>query len=198
MLALGLALVVYAIVGVTVLVALGPGGTAASSAPLADTVAASGWAWAQPVVRIGAAVASLGALLALIAGIGRTTLAMAREDDLPRSLAAIHPRYRVPHRAEIAIAVVVIVAVATVDLRGAIGFSSFGVLVYYFIANAAAFRQSGSARRFPRVLQVLGAVGCGMLALTLPLAAVIGGAVVILVGIGGRLVVLELRQRRAL
>jgi hypothetical protein len=37
-----------------------------------------------------------------------------------------------------------------------------------------------------------------MLALTLPLAAVIGGAVVILVGIGGRLVVLELRQRRAL
>ncbi|WP_100809742.1 MULTISPECIES: APC family permease [unclassified Microbacterium] len=198
MLALGLALVVYAIVGVTVLMALGPGGTAASSAPLFDTVAASGWAWAQPVVRIGAAVASLGALLALIAGIGRTTLAMAREDDLPRSLAAIHPRYRVPHRAEIAIAVVVIVAVATVDLRGAIGFSSFGVLVYYFIANAAAFRQSGSARRFPRILQVLGAVGCGMLALTLPLAAVIGGAVVILVGIGGRLVVLELRQRRAL
>ena len=198
MLALRLALVVYAIVGVTVLVALGPGGTAASSAPLADTVAASGWAWAQPVVRIGAAVASLGALLALIAGIGRTTLAMAREDDLPRSLAAIHPRYRVPHRAEIAIAVVVIVAVATVDLRGAIGFSSFGVLLYYFIANATAFRQSGSARRFPRILQVLGAVGCGVLALTLPLSAVIGGVAVILVGIGGRLVVLELRQRRAL
>lgn len=198
MLALGLALVVYAIVGVTVLVALGPGGAAASSAPLADTVAASGWAWAQPVVRIGAAVASLGALLALIAGIGRTTLAMAREDDLPRYLAAVHPRYRVPHRAEIAIAVVVIVAVATVDLRGAIGFSSFGVLLYYFIANAAAFRQSGSARRFPRILQVLGAVGCGVLALTLPLSAVIGGVAVILVGIGGRLVVLELRQRRAL
>ena len=198
MLALGLALVVYAIVGVTVLMTLGPDGTAASSAPLADTVAASGWAWAQPVVRIGAAVASLGALLALIAGIGRTTLAMAREDDLPRSLAAIHPRYRVPHRAEIAIAVVVIVAVATVDLRGAIGFSSFGVLLYYFIANATAFRQSGSARRFPRILQVLGAVGCGVLALTLPLSAVIGGVAVILVGIGGRLVVLELRQRRAL
>ncbi len=44
---------------------------------------------------------------------------MAREDDLPRYLAAVHPRYRVPHRAEIAIAIVVIAAVATVDLRGA-------------------------------------------------------------------------------
>ncbi|WP_100813406.1 APC family permease [Microbacterium lacus] len=198
MLALGLALVVYAVVAVTVLATLGPDTTASAEAPLAETAAASGWAWAQPIVRFGAAAASLGALLALIAGIGRTTLAMAREDDLPRYLAAIHPRYRVPHRAEIVIAIVVIVAVATVDLRGAIGFSSFGVLIYYFIANAAAFRQRGEKRRFPRVLQVLGGVGCGILALTLPLTAVIGGAAVILVGIVGRLVVLELRRRRSL
>lgn len=198
MLALGLALVVYAVVAVTVLVALGPSGTAVSSAPLADAVSAAGWDGAQPIVRIGAAAASLGALLALIAGIGRTTLAMAREDDLPRYLAAVSPRFRVPHRAEIAIAIIVIAAVAAVDLRGAIGFSSFGVLIYYFIANAAAFRQSGAARRFPRALQVLGAVGCGILALTLPAPAVIGGAAVILVGIVGRLVVLELRRRRSL
>ena len=123
---------------------------------------------------------------------------MAREDDLPRYLAAVHPRFRVPYRAEIAIAVVVICAVATVDLRGAIGFSSFGVLLYYFIANAAALRQRGEARRFPRILQILGGVGCGILALTLPLPAVIGGAAVILVGIVGRLVVIELRRRRSL
>ena len=198
MLALGLTLVVYAVVAVTVLVALGPAGAAASPAPLADTVSAAGWSWAQPIVRVGAAAASLGALLALIAGIGRTTLAMAREDDLPRYLAAVNARFHVPHRAEIAIAIVVIATVATVDLRGAIGFSSFGVLLYYFIANAAAFRQRGAARRFPRTLQVLGAAGCGILALTLPLPAVICGAAVMLVGIGGRLVVLELRRRRSL
>lgn len=196
MLALGLALVVYAVVAVTVLVVLGPGGTAASSAPLAETVAVAGWDGAQPVVRVGAAAASLGALLALIAGIGRTTLAMAREDDLPRYFAAVNPRFRVPHRAEVGIAIVVIVTVATVDLRGAIGFSSFGVLLYYFIANAAAFRQDGSARRFPRILQIFGAVGCGVLALTLPLPAVIGGAAVVVAGIVGRLVVLGLRRRR--
>ncbi len=82
---------------------------------------------------------------------------MAREDDLPRFLAAVHPRWRVPHRAELAVGAIVIVTVAFVDLRGAIGFSSFGVLIYYFIANAAACRQSGDARRYPRALQVLGA-----------------------------------------
>ncbi len=110
-----------------------------------------------PVVRVGAALAALGALLALIAGIGRTGLAMARHRDLPGWLAAVHPRYRVPHRAEIALAVVVCVLVLTVDLRGVIGFSSFGVLLYYAIANAAAFTQPRTQRRWPRWLNVLGA-----------------------------------------
>ena len=187
-LALSMAIAVYAIVAITVLAVLGPEATAASAEPLADAAAASGWGWTQPVVRVGAAAASLGALLALIAGIGRTTLAMAREDDLPRFLAAVHPRWHVPHRAELAIGAIVIVAVAFVDLRGAIGFSSFGVLIYYFIANAAAWRQSPDARRYPRALQVLGLLGCTVLVVTLPLAAVLVGTGVVLVGVAYRLV----------
>ena len=71
---------------------------------------------------------ALGALLALLAGIGRTALAMARERDLPRVLDAVHPRWRTPHRAELLVGVVVALAVLLVDLRGAISFSSFGVL----------------------------------------------------------------------
>jgi APA family basic amino acid/polyamine antiporter len=185
-LALSLAIAVYAVVALTLLIVLGPVATAASSAPLADAAAASGWGWTQPVVRVGAAAASLGALLALIAGIGRTTLAMAREDDLPRFLSAVHPRWRVPHRAELAIGAVVIVAVAFVDLRGAIGFSSFGVLIYYFIANAAAYRQKPEARRYPRALQVLGLIGCTVLVVTLPLVAIAVGTAVVLVGVAYR------------
>ncbi|HAN25325.1 MAG TPA: amino acid permease, partial [Microbacterium ginsengisoli] len=73
------ALIVYTIVGTLTVVVLGASATAASSAPLADVVHAAGWTWANPVVRVSAAAASLGALLALVAGIGRTTLAMARE-----------------------------------------------------------------------------------------------------------------------
>src|SRR4030095_4725338 len=97
---------------------------------------------------------SLGALLALIAGVGRTGLAMARGGDLPRFLAAVHPRFHVPHHAELTLAVLVCLLVLTVDLRGAIGFSSFGVLLYYFVANAAAFTQSAARRRWRRALPV--------------------------------------------
>ncbi len=140
-LALGITVVVYVAVGATALAVLGPSALAAAAAPLAAVVDAAGAAWAEPVVRAGATVASLGALLALIAGIGRTALAMARQGDLPRALAAVDARHQVPRAAEIAVAVAVIILVALSDLRNAIGFSSFGVLVYYAIANASAFTQ---------------------------------------------------------
>jgi APA family basic amino acid/polyamine antiporter len=194
-LALAGAVGVYAVVAVTLLLTLGPAGIAGSVAPLTASVQAGTWDWAVPVVRVGAAAASLGALLALIAGIGRTGLAMAREGDLPRWLSAVHPRYRVPHRAELLLAVVVCALVLTVDLRGAIGFSSFGVLLYYFVANLAAFSQGADRRRWPRALQVAGAAGCLVLVATLPWRAVAIGAAVFVVGALYRAVRLRVRLR---
>ncbi|OUE09421.1 putative amino acid permease YhdG [Clavibacter michiganensis] len=196
LLALGGALVVYALVALTLLGVLGEARLAGSTAPLADVVRAAGWAWAVPVVGVGAAAACLGALLALLAGIGRTSLAMAREGDLPRGLAVVHPRYRVPQRAEIAVAVIVVALVLTVDLRAVVGFSSFGVLLYYVVANASALTQTGADRRYPRALQVLGIFGCLVLVATLPGPSILTGAAVLLVGAAGRLVVVARRRAR--
>ncbi len=191
--ALAIAAVVYAAVAVTVLAVLGPDGVAATAAPLAAAVAAGPWGWAVPVVRAGAALASLGALLALVAGLGRTSLAMAREADIPRWFAAVHPKYRVPHRAELALGAVICVVIAFADLRGAIGFSSFGVLVYYLVANLSAFTQPGPDRRYPKFLQVLGAAACVVLVATLPPGSVVAGVAMFAVGIGYR----ALRLRRS-
>jgi APA family basic amino acid/polyamine antiporter len=184
--ALAIAVAVYAVVAAATLLALGPDRLAASRAPLVDAAAAGSWSWAVPLVAVGGAAAALGALLALIAGVGRTTLAMARQSDLPHWLAAVHPRYRVPHRAEIALAVIVCLLVLAVDLRGAIGFSSFGVLLYYLIANVSAFTQGAEHRRFPRWLQIVGAAGCLLLVATLPWQAVVAGLAVFAVGVGYR------------
>jgi len=111
---------------------------------------------------------------------------MAREADLPRWLAAVHPAYRVPHRAEVVIAAGVCLLVLTVDLRGAIGFSSFGVLLYYLVANVAAYTQPVPHRRFPKVLQILGAAGCLLLVATLPWQAIASGVLVLTIGIAYR------------
>jgi APA family basic amino acid/polyamine antiporter len=190
--ALVVAIGIYLVVGVTLL--LTTTGIGESRDPLAAAVDAAGAHGVVPIVRVGAALASLGALLALIAGIGRTSLAMARERDLPGWLAAVHPRYQVPHHAEIALAVVVGVLVLTTDLRGVIGFSSFGVLLYYAIANASAYTQPSDQRRWPRALSVLGLVGCLVLAASLPLPSVLTGAAVLAAGLLARLVLTRRRS----
>lgn len=179
-LALGIALAVYAAVAVAALSVLGSGGLGNASAPLADAVRAADVPGLVPVVRVGAAVAALGSLLALILGVSRTTLAMARDRHLPGALAAVHPRFQVPHRAELAVGTAVAVLAATTDVRGVIGFSSFCVLVYYAVANASAWTLSPAP--VARVVPVVGLVGCVTLAFALPWASVAVGAAVLGVG----------------
>ncbi|MEV6947950.1 APC family permease [Streptomyces sp. NPDC051172] len=181
-LALGIALAVYVLVAVAVLSVLGAAGLGRAGAPLADAVRAAGVPGLVPVVRVGAAVAALGSLLALILGVSRTTLAMARDRHLPGALSAVHQRFQVPHRAELAVGAVVAALAATVDVRGAIGFSSFGVLAYYAVANASAWTLSSATTA--RLLPAVGLLGCVVLAFSLPAVSVVAGAGVLAVGVG--------------
>ena len=181
-LALGIVVVVYAVVLTAALLAVGPEVLAGSAAPLADAVGAGSWSELAWVVRVGAAVASAGVLLSLLAGVSRTALSMARRRELPAQLDAVHPRFRTPHRAEVSAAVIVCAIVSVADLREAIGFSSFAVLTYYALANASAWTLSADERRWPRWLAGLGIGLCVVLAVTLPSASVVGGAVLLLVG----------------
>jgi APA family basic amino acid/polyamine antiporter len=174
---LGVVLVLYAATALAVLSVLGPERLAAAAAPLAEAVTAAGASWLVPVVRVGAAAAALGALLALILGVSRTAFAMARDRHLPAALDAVHPRHRVPHRAELAVGIVVAVLAATVDLRGAIGFSSFGVLLYYAIANASAFTLGR------RIVPIAGLAGCLVLAASLPWTSIVAGLAVVAAGV---------------
>jgi basic amino acid/polyamine antiporter, APA family len=199
--ALGIALGVYALVAASVLAVLGPGRLAASTAPLAEAVRMADVAALAPLVRVGAAVAALGSLLALVLGVSRTAFAMSADRNLPHVFAAVHPRYGVPHRAELLVGVTVAVLAAATDLRGAIGFSSFGVLAYYAVANASAFtlcgRRAGDrpepgceapsgrpCRLVLRWVPVVGVVGCAALAFSLPATSVAAGAAVLATGAG--------------
>ncbi|MGQ0744059.1 MAG: APC family permease [Acidimicrobiales bacterium] len=183
--AVGICLATYAAVAVASLAAIGPGGLAASTAPLVTVVEAGPWPGLSPGVRLGAAVASLGVLLSLLAGVGRTTFAMAAEGDLPAPLAAVHPRHRVPHVAEMAAGVLVCALVVLTDVAGAIGFSSFLVLAYYGVANASAATVGSRPRR---LMSMAGCAGCLAVALTLPAMSVGAGTAVIVVGLAARAV----------
>ncbi|HEU5144767.1 MAG TPA: amino acid permease, partial [Dermatophilaceae bacterium] len=82
------------------------------------------------------------------------------------------------------------------DLREAVGFSSFGVLTYYAVANAAALTQDESHRRYPRWFQGVGLVGCLVLAVAVPIESLLSGAAVLVIGVAGRALVIRRRRRR--
>ena len=73
-------------------------------------------------------------------------------------------------------------AVLAVDLRGAIGFSSVLVLVYYTVANAAAWTLGPAGGRWSRWRAGAGVAGCLVLAVSLPAASVAAGAAVLAAG----------------
>lgn len=191
--ALGITLLVYAAVAITALLAVDIDMLARATAPLVTAVEAGGLAGWSPVVRIGATVASLGVLLSLVVGVSRTMFSMAANRDLPHFFAAVHPRYRVPHRAELGVGLLVATAVAFVDLRSAIGFSAFTVLTYYAVTNASALTLEPSERRWPRWIAAVGLAGCMTLAFTLPVPSVLAGAAVLLTGV----IVFRVRGQRA-
>jgi APA family basic amino acid/polyamine antiporter len=191
-LALGVTLVVYAAVAVSALFAVGAAELANAAAPLMRAVESGRWSVLGPAVRIGATVASLGVLLSLLAGVSRTAFAMAGNGDLPRFLASVHPRHRIPDHAELVVGAIVVIIVLVADVRNAIGFSAFAVLVYYAIANACAWTLQPSERHWPRAIAIAGVAGCAVLAFSLPRASVLGGSAVLAAGAA----VYAMRSRR--
>ncbi|MGK7221421.1 APC family permease [Kocuria flava] len=200
--ALAATLLLYGLLALGLLRFLGAERLADSPAPLLAAVRAAGWpegaeAAGAAVVTAAAALATLGALLALVAGISRTALAMARQRDLPAGLAAVSQRHRVPWAAELAVAAVVVVLVLVGDVRTVIGFSSFGVLVYYALANLSALTLAERPGWAPRAVNAVGLVGCLLLAFTLPWASVLTMLAVFAVGLAARGLVLARRRTRA-
>jgi basic amino acid/polyamine antiporter, APA family len=189
--ALSMVLVVYLIVGVSLMGILGSDQIAATASPVRAMLEAGPLAWAAPILQAGVAVAAAGVLLNLVPGISRTMLAMARHGDLPRGFAHIDPRRSLPLRGELTVAAVIIMLVAAMDLRGAIGFSGVAILTYYAVTNAAALKLGATERHWPRAIAWVGLVGCVVLAIALPVAQFVTATTVGLVG----LIVRQVLQR---
>ena len=180
--ALLITLAIYMCVAVSALLAVGAPVLADAKAPLARAVEAGRFAWLSPIVKLGATVATLGVLLSLMLGISRTVFSMSANGELPKWFSAVHPRYKVPHHAEVAVAALIAIIVLLGDVRSAIGFSSFTILIYYAITNAAAFTLAPEKRLWPRWIALTGLFSCSLLALSLPAESLILGMLVMLSG----------------
>ena len=150
------------------------GGFAGSLTPLAD-LAGHALGVDSTAVAIFAAVATLGSLLALLAGMSRTASEMAVDAELPKLLSR-KLRNGAPAIAELIISALVIALVTTGSILLTIGLSSFAVLSYYAIANLAAFRQPQSETDRAKWLNLLGLGLCVLLGLSVPITGLILGS----------------------
>ena len=148
-----------------------------SVTPLADLAAVS--FGNASFVFVFAAVAALGSLLALLAGMSRTAATMAEDGELPKALAT-RSSNGTPWLAEAFIALIAIVLAASGSFALTIGLSSFAILVYYAIANLAGYRQPAVEAKRSKVWNIFGLLLCLALAFSVPLEGLVLGLVVLL------------------
>ncbi len=94
---LGLCSLIYLAVAL-VLVGMVPYGQVDPDAPFSTLFRQVGLFWAADVVAVGAMIGITSVLYMLLLAQPRVLFAMARDGLLPRWVAALHPRYRTPHR----------------------------------------------------------------------------------------------------
>lgn len=113
-----------------------------------------------------AAIACLGSMLALLAGVSRTAASMAEDRELPKIFESRN-RFGAPWLAELAIASGAIALAGIGNLLWVIGFSSFSVLGYYAIGHVASLKQA-NAWGIQRITAVAGLILCLALAAVVP------------------------------
>jgi basic amino acid/polyamine antiporter, APA family len=179
--ALLIALVTYLAVAVALLHALGVNRLGMEAAPLAAAVGGMATPALGVVVRFGAAAATVTALFGVLAGVGRTTVVMARRRELPACLAT-PGRAGTPWRADLAGAAVAVLIAVFAGPVAAVALSACCGLVYYALMNLAALRLPATARRWPAWTSVLGMVLCVGLAVLLPTTEVVVAVAVFVLG----------------
>ena len=188
-LSLAIVLALYLVLALTLMSKLG-GDLAKTFTPIAQLTSLT-WPTSN-FVGVFAAIAGLGSLLALLAGMSRTASEMATDAELPRIFAKRLPN-GVPFVAELVISLSVMLLLVSGSTYMALGVSSFCVLVYYAITNWAAFVQPKTLTKRPKYLNLLGLSLCLLLALSVPPVGLVTGAALVLIAMGLRW---GLRSRR--
>lgn len=138
---------------------------------LASVLVPGGAVIGSPITATVAVLASLGSMLALLAGVSRTAASMGEDRELPR-IFQVRNAHGSPWVGEVIIAAGAIALVSVGDLSWVIGFSSFSVLFYYSIGHLSVLRQTPNERVAPLGVALVGFVLCWALALTVPGPAV--------------------------
>ncbi|GGN19203.1 hypothetical protein GCM10011609_70380 [Lentzea pudingi] len=162
---IGLSFLVYLAVGAGVLRQLGSARLALSPAPLRDALVAADSAALVPLVQIAAAVAGVAALHFVLASAHRTLTGLTEDGDLPTRLR--------PGALSLVVVLASALAVVLMPLGTALGVAACGTLFYYAFTNASARVLLQNDRTWPMRTACLGLGLSVLLAMSLPIPAML-------------------------
>ncbi len=180
--------ILYTAVALVAVGAVGASALGSTGSPLgvaAGSFKVPGVAW---VIGVAGITAMLGVSLSQLLGISRMMFAMARKHDLPPFLQAVHARFGVPHWGILLTGGIIMLLAWFGTLPFVVAAASFTILLYYSIANIAAYKMEKADRMFPQWVPVAGLVACLAMAASLKWETIASGLVLLAVGFVWRVV----------
>lgn len=161
---------------------------AQSDSPIADAAGATGSFALVAAVTFGALIATVSVLLTNLIGLSRVAFAMARNGQLPKSVAKVSSRLGTPYVSILAMGALLTGLAYALDLKQAAAITSFSILSVHLTVNLSAIRlrrKIPEARKFRvpfyPLIPLLGLLSCIILMFSLPQQSWIVAAIAVAV-----------------
>jgi APA family basic amino acid/polyamine antiporter len=186
LIALVVSVVIYVLTGLTATGLQNYQILAQSGSPIAEAAKATGNFIVVAAVSLGALIATTSVLLTNLLGLSRVAFAMARNSQLPKSIAKLSSRFGTPYVSIISMGALLTVLAFALDLRQTVAITSFSILSVHMAVNLSAVRlrkkMPSSARfrvPFYPMIPLLGLFSCIILMFSLPQESWVVAAVVV-------------------
>ncbi len=186
---IAIAAVVYYAVATATLGVLGAQEMAKDDVPLFKAAVQAIGLWGGWLILAAAWLASISELVSDLLSVSRVALAMGEAHELPTWLGELHPRFKVPRHAVLAIGVFVFAVVLVFDLRQILPLASFYLLVWFAITHFSALQLKKEQRLTSPFFSWFGLVGCFVLLFFIPPLLLVIGAVTLALAFGARTIV---------
>jgi basic amino acid/polyamine antiporter, APA family len=160
---------------------------AQSASPLAEAARTTGNFTLVAAVSLGALIATTSVLLTNLLGLSRVAFAMARNKQLPKSIAKVSSKFGTPYISIITTGALLTVLAFVLDLRQAAAITSFSLLCVHLTVNVSAInlrKREGYTSKFRvplyPLIPSLGFISCLILMFSLPQESWIVAATVVI------------------
>ncbi len=164
---LGLTVLIYLSVSWTTLGIISPEIIENSLTPLKVAFDVSRFSEFSFLIVVASTIATGSVLLALVPGISRILVAMARDSYLPSFMKKIHPSFNSAYVSEIITAGIIIIGILYLDVINAVKLSSFFILIYYSLTNLSVINLKKDERLYPSIYAYYGFISCVLLSIGL-------------------------------